>query len=66
MMSPRSVRLVTTHISLIVSTKKRIWGMIRRTSDSLYCMQSSGHNKVLWMFFVIDDRSYLEVQTVFM
>ena len=36
------------------------------TSDSLYHMQSSGHNKVLWMFFVIDDRSYLEVQTVFM
>ena len=40
--------------------------MILWTSDSLYHMQSSGHNKVLWMFFVIDDRSYLEVQTVFM
>ena len=40
--------------------------MILRTSDSLYCMESSGQNKGLWMFFVIDDRSYLEMQTVFM
>ena len=36
-------------------------------SDSLYCMLSSGHNRRLGCFFVIDDWGYLEVrQTVFM